>query len=194
MSNVRIDSISLKNYRSFGNEEQEFIFPAENYNKPVAIVGYNNSGKTNLMNAILYALQVNFVSKDTFSINDFHNREIENKPEIKLKVSSSTETKYDGKEAILNGVHKLNIQTDGNEIEGSKIESYNSDTIDDYNKNWKAFGATRYFNIFYINFHNIKEEISTQKTSWGNLKSFLAKHIQKIVENDLSMKDKKDFK
>jgi len=192
MSQIKIKSLSLKNYRSFGNNEQKFIFPAEDYNKPVAIVGYNNAGKTNLMNAILYGLQVNFVSKDTFSINDFHNRNIVNKPEIKLEVSSSTEKKYDGKDAILNGTHVLNIQTDGKEIEGSKIESYKPGDIVDFNKNWQAFGATRYFNIFYINFHNIKEEISTQKTSWGNLKSFLAKHIKKIVDGDTSMKDKKE--
>jgi len=194
MSRIRINSVSLKNYRSFGNTEQEFIFPAEGYNKPVAIVGYNNSGKTNLMNAILYGLQFNFVSKDSFSINDFHNKDIINKPEITLDVSSSTEEKYDGKQAILNGVHKLNIQTDGDEIEGSKIESYKSNIIAPMNKNWQAFGASRYFNIFYINFHTIKDEISTKKTSWGNLKSFLAKHIRKIVEEDSTMQGKKgDF-
>ena len=194
MSKIRINSISIKNYRSFGNEEQTFNFPNEDCKKPVAIVGYNNSGKTNLMNTILYGLQVNFVSKDTFSINDFHNRNIANKPEIKLDVSSSTEQKYDGKEAILNGVHTLNIQIDGNEIEGSKIESYKSDIFENFNKNWQAFGATRYFNIFYINFHTIKNEISTQKTSWGNLNSFLAKHIKKIVDSDSSMQGKKsDF-
>lgn len=60
------------------------------------------------------------------------------------------------------------------------------------NLNYQAFGATRYFNIFSINFHKIKEEINTNKTSWGNLRSFLAKHIQKIVDTDVVMNDKKD--
>ncbi len=46
--------------------------------------------------------------------------------------------------------------------------------------------------IFYVNFHKIKEEISTQKTSWGSLRSFLGKHIKKIVDNDDVMKGKKD--
>lgn len=199
MSKIRINSIAVGNYRSF-KERQHFVFPDENFKKPVAIVGYNNCGKTNLLNAILYALQVNFVSKDTFAKDDFHNRDMDNIPFILLKATSSTETKFDGdKKANLSGYHRLKIFTDGNEIEGSKMESLNSiEEIIGYNQeprddiNWNAFGATRYFNIFFINFHNIKEEINTNKTSWGNLKSFLAKHIQKIVDSDVAMNDKKE--
>jgi len=194
MSTIRINSISVKNYRSFG-ERQDFVFPNSDYKKPVAIVGYNNSGKTNLMNVILYSLQVNFVSKDTFTINDFHKKRIENIPEFLLKAESSSERKFDGdKFANLSGYHRLKIFTDGNEIEGSKIESLNSLSQNQSGRddlNFQAFGATRYFNIFYINFHNIKEEISTQKSSWGNLKSFLGKHIQKIIDSDSLMNDRK---
>jgi len=199
MSKIRINSISIENYRSFG-ERQDFVFPNKDYKKPVSIIGYNNAGKSNLMNSILYALQVNFVSKDTFGINDFHNRNIDNIPQIILSATSSTETKFDGiKQAILSGYHRLKVLTDGDIIEGSKIESLNGlaqiqnfsgSFVDDLN--YQAFGATRYFNIFYINFHNIKEEIVTQKTSWGNLKSFLGKHIQKIIEDDVVMADKKE--
>lgn len=192
MSKIRIKSIDVKNYRSF-KEEQSFNFPDENYEKPVAIVGYNNSGKTNLMNCVLYGLQINFVSKDTFSIDDFHSRNIDNIPQFTLEVESSIEKKFDGeKDADLSGFHKLEILTDGEEIEGSKIESSNYDYNNELKRNFKAFGATRYFNIFYINFHKVKDEISTQKTSWGNLKSFLAKHIKKIVDSDEMMKNKKE--
>jgi putative ATP-dependent endonuclease of the OLD family len=53
MSSIRVKSIKVKNYRSF-KEQQDFDFPDTSYQKPVAIVGYNNSGKTNLMNAIKY--------------------------------------------------------------------------------------------------------------------------------------------
>lgn len=199
MSQIRINSIIIENYRSFG-ARQDFVFPNKDYKKPVSIIGYNNAGKSNLMNSILYALQVNFVSKDTFNINDFHNRNIENVPGIVLNATSSVETKFDGvKQAIMSGYHSLNVLTDGDVIEGSKIESLNGlaqiqnyagNYVDDVN--YQAFGATRYFNIFYINFHKIKEEIVTQKTSWGNLKSFLGKHIQKIIEGDTSMIDKKE--
>lgn len=199
MSKIRINSIEVENYRSF-KDRQHFVFPDENYKKPVAIVGYNNCGKTNLLNSILYALQVNFVSKDTFTKDDFHNRDMDNIPFILLNATSSTESKFDGeKQANLSGYHRLKIFTDGNEIEGSKMESLNSlKEIIGYNQeprddiNWSAFGATRYFNIFFINFHNIKEEINTNKTSWGNLRSFLAKHIQKIVDSDVAMNDKKE--
>lgn len=199
MSKIRINSIAVEHYRSF-KERQHFVFPDEDYKKPVAIVGYNNCGKTNLLNAILYAIQVNFVSKDTFTIDDFHNRNMDNIPFILLNATSSTETKFDGeKRANLSGYHRLKIFTDGNEVEGSKIESLNSlEEIVGFNGepkddiNWNAFGATRYFNIFFINFHNIKDEINTNKTSWGNLRSFLAKHIQKIVDSDATMNDKKE--
>ena len=81
MSEIKLKGIRIKNYRSFG-KQQDFIFPDSEYDKPIVILGYNNVGKTNLLNAILYGLQVNFVGKDTFTINDFHNKNIENIPEI----------------------------------------------------------------------------------------------------------------
>ena len=197
MSKIRINSISIENYRSFG-ERQNFVFPNADYKKPIAIIGYNNSGKSNLLNTILYGLQFNFVAKDTFNINDFHQKDISKIPFFLLNVESTSEKKFDGdKMANLSGYHRLKMFIDGNDVEGSKIESLNSlepnhNGYDDVN--YQSFGATRYFNIFYINFHNIKEEIITQKTSWGNLKSFLGKHIQKIVDSDVAMNDKKgDF-
>lgn len=190
MSEIRLEGIIIKNYRSFG-EEQVFTFPDANYKKPVAIVGYNNAGKTNLMNSILYGITEKYVTKDTFSINDFHNRKSENTPEIMTRITSSEEKKHDGKRADLTGYHFLNIQLDGQEIEGAKVDSYK-----DYNKiekNWNVFGASKYYNVFYINFHDIKKEISTKKTSWGNLSSFLAKHIKQIVSEDIEMIKKKDL-
>lgn len=188
MSEIRIKTISIKNYRSF-KDRQVFRFPDNEYLKPISIIGYNNSGKTNLMNSILYSIGNKFTSKETFSINDFYNRDIINIPEIISLTESTTVPKYDGKLANLNGYNRLEIQTDGFEIEGAKIASLKPNYTD---KNWEAFGANKYFNIFFINFHNIKEEISTKKTSWGNLTSFLAKHIKKLVDGDLEMSSKKE--
>lgn len=190
MSSIRINGISIENYRSFG-ERKSIVFPKEDYKKPIAIVGYNNSGKTNLLNAILYGITEKYVSKNTFTRDDFHNRKFNNIPNIFTGLDSSIEIKSDGKCADLTGYHFLNIDLDGTEIEGAKIVSFKD--YDQNEKNWNAFGASKYYKIFYINFHEIKKEISTKKTSWGNLTSFLAKHIKSIVDSDIEMLNKKNF-
>ena len=84
-----------------------------------------------------------------------------------------------GYDISMNGFHKSEISVDDEQIVEAKITP-------------SFFGANKYYNIFFINFHDIKDEIITEKTSWGNLKSFLGKHIQKIVDSDVTMNDKKD--
>jgi len=194
MSEIRIKSLEIKNYRSF-RELQRFEFTERKV--PVAIVGYNNAGKTNLMNCIAHALQIKYVSYDTFTLDDFHDKDIRNIPLFTLEVSSSEETKIDRqKKARLEGFHRLKIFTDGNNIEGAKIQSLNSLKSNSQGKddeNFQAFGASRYFNIFYINFHQIKEEISTKKSSWGNYRSFLGKHIKKLLSDKYLEKRQGDF-
>ena len=81
MSNIRINSISIKNYRSF-KDGQDFSFPGVEYLKPTAIVGYNNSGKTNLMSAILYGIGEKFISEKTFEKIDLHNLDLDNQIQI----------------------------------------------------------------------------------------------------------------
>jgi len=188
MSEIRIKKIKVENYRSFKGEIV-FEFPNQDYLKPISIIGYNNSGKTNLMNSILYSIGYKYTTKETFTINDFYNRNIDNVPNIGILLESSIENKFDGKQANLNGFQILEIKIDGIEIEGAKFKSLDPTG---QNVNYQAFGALKYFNVFYINFHTIKEEIKTKKTSWGNLSSFLAKHIQKLVETDSTLVDKKD--
>ncbi|MBA4535266.1 ATP-dependent nuclease [Brevibacillus halotolerans] len=190
MSHIRIEHILVENYRSFG-DQIVVNFPKEDYKKPVAIVGYNNSGKTNFINSILYGITEKYVTKDSFTINDFHKRSYDNLPRIVTKINSSSEIKVDGSIANLSGYHFLEIKLDGIEIESAKIKSFNDSG--QTNKNYSAFGAAKYFKIFYINFHEIKKEISTKKTSWGNLSSFLAKHIKSIVDKDTIMGGKKDI-
>src|SRR5690242_176743 len=102
MSKIRINSIKLKNYRSFG-EPQHFVFPNENCLQPIAIVGYNNSGKTNLMNAIKYGLYEN-VREDTFSISDFHNCSWENVPKIHLNFTALIGNHFSANEEYTNKV------------------------------------------------------------------------------------------
>lgn len=185
MSSIRIHEIKLKNYRSFG-VVQTFLFPNEDYRKPIAIIGYNNSGKSNLLNALKYGLYES-VREETFTINDFHNLNWANAPRFKLRFSIDISDSH------------LRL---GNSYENDTIINVSNNTItsvedvcncypgsNQYSKKWVIKQKAP---IYYINFHNIKEEISTQKTSWGNLKSFLAKHIQKLVDADNTMKAKKD--
>lgn len=178
MSKIRINSISVKNYRSFG-EQQDFEFPSREYKKPVSIIGYNNAGKSNLMNCILYGVGQKFITQQTFTLSDFHNRDWSNVPFIKTDIEADVVGKNSwNKDITMNGIHSTEIKVDDKQIIEAKI-------------NPSFFGADKYYNVFFINFHNIKEEIITQKTSWGNLKSFLGKQIQKIVESDANMSDKK---
>lgn len=177
MSVIKIKSLTIKNYRSFW-EEQIFNFP-ENYNKPIAIIGYNNAGKTNLMNAILYWVWEKYVREDCFEKSDLHNLNYNNS--ININISLDWDVFWiDGywRQQTIKWDYSISTKYEDKEI-FSKMEP-------------SLFWKNKHYKIFYINFHNIKEEISTQKTSWGNLKSFLAKHIKKLVDNDLLMKDRKE--
>src|SRR5699024_4223350 len=131
-----------------------------------------------------------FVNVSTFTKDDFHNRDFDNIPHIVTGITSSVERRVDGKIVDLNGYHFLDIYVDDNEIEDIKINTFRNP--DRSNPNYNTFGAIKYYKVFYINFHEIKKEISTKKTSWGNLTSFLAKHIQNLVETDKEMQRNKD--
>ena len=177
MSEIRINSITVKNFRSFG-DGQDFFFPSSDYLKPVAIVGYNNSGKTNLMSSILYGIGEKFINEKTFEIVDLHNMEVNNHIEIITNLSGSDYgIDYRGFPKSIAGEYTISTQVEDGEIKSKISKSF--------------FGANKNYGIFYINFHNIKEEIATQKTSWGNIRSFLGRHIQKLVDTDSSMQSKK---
>ena len=182
MSQIKLKSLKVKNYRSFGSIEQEFDFTKAMEKKlPLAIVGYNNSGKTNLMNSILYGVGYNFVAENTFEKGDLFNLEYTNNILIAgiLNGSGYHTENWKGEDEIksITGTYICQTFQEDGELK-SKIKP-------------SFFGVNKHYQIFYINFHKIKEEISTQKTSWGNLKSFLAKHIKKLVDEDSVMKSRK---
>src|SRR5690606_34965495 len=165
-------------YRSFG-DVQEFDFPNSDYRKPISIIGYNNVGKSNLLNALLYGIGEKFISDKSFEIVDLHNLQMGNNIHISTSIEASDyapDNRY-GRQTIA-GNYRVFTSIENDELRSKCDPSF--------------FGKGKHYNIFYINFHNIKEEISTQKTSWGNLKSFLAKHIQKLVDTDGTMKAKKE--
>lgn len=179
MSIIRLRRLSIENYRSFG-DIQEFEFPNADYDKPVAVIGYNNAGKSNFLNSLLYGIGEKFISAKTFELVDLHNLNIANHIHIKTTIEANDFApinQYGYRQTIAGNYHIITS------IENDELKSMCEPSF---------FGKNKHYNIFYINFHNIKEEISTQKTSWGNLKSFLAKHIQKLVDLDQVMKDKKE--
>lgn len=178
MTSIRLKKLTIENYRSFG-DVQEFQFPSYDYKKPISIIGYNNCGKSNFLNSLLYGIGEKFLNTKTFELVDFHKLDIDNHIHINSEIEANDfapPNQYGYRQSIAGNYH---IYTS---IESEEIKSTCEPSF---------FGKNKHYNIFYINFHNIKEEISTQKTSWGNLKSFLAKHIQKLVDIDQTMKAKK---
>ncbi len=88
MSFPRIKKVSIKNFRSFSNNNFEVIkFPE--INQPFSIVGYNNSGKTHLIHAILRACGLQTKYREFFDIEDFYFQNTEDKAEIKVDFSQS---------------------------------------------------------------------------------------------------------
>lgn len=51
--------------------KKNIVFPKEDYKKPIAIVGYNNAGKTNFLNALLFGITERHINKSTFTRDDF---------------------------------------------------------------------------------------------------------------------------
>lgn len=185
MSEIKINQLVVKNYRSFW-AEQTFHFP-KNHKKPIAIIWYNNSWKTNLINAIRYWL-FEQVKEETLDLNDFHNLKWENTPSFKAEY---TEFKPHLTDNTIPPFPVTNTISDTIILDASaegilKVDSHWSDR--------SKWDIKRDLKIFYINFHNIKEEISTKKWSWWKLKGVLGKHIQKIIIEDERMRARKmDF-
>ncbi|SHF07453.1 AAA family ATPase [Chryseobacterium sp. OV279] len=169
MSYIRLSKLRISNFRSFKNA-QTFDFPVSNYGKPVSIIGYNNSGKTNMINAILYGIGEKFVNSKSFELLDLHNLDLENQIEIKTRIEASPYGENQFGPQTIAGEYTIKTEMIENEIKSSVSKSF--------------FGANKHYNIFYINFHNIKDEIAIKKSSWGTLTSFLSKHIKKLIDSD----------
>ena len=81
---MRLQSIQISNYRSFDSSENKLEIP--DIKEPISIIGHNNSGKTNLIQAILTSTaQID----DWYSqwSHDFHNENTEEKINITTKFS-----------------------------------------------------------------------------------------------------------
>jgi len=78
---MRFKEVTIKNYRSFNNEGINVEFPEIPY--PISIVGYNNSGKSNIINGILNACGYKPYGYH-YSENDFYFKDVSKKAEVKL--------------------------------------------------------------------------------------------------------------
>lgn len=77
---MRIASLAVSNYRSFGRERAEIVFPEEG--NLVSLVGANNAGKSSLLTALQRVLTA---GRDRPSLEDFHNRDASS--EVRLEVT-----------------------------------------------------------------------------------------------------------
>ncbi len=188
MSTIRIEKVKISNYRSFGNEV-EFVFPGENHRKPVAIVGYNNSGKSNLMNSILYSLGIRRAAIDQFSVNDFHKLNTNNKATIRVSYKSSIETLGAGETVQFDGYSDLTISAEQGEVTNVslKYRSRSGSPIDHIAK------AAKVFRFYFVDFHKIKDEISFAKSAWGGVRSILFKHLRTLIREDSIIQSKRQL-
>lgn len=81
---MRINRLTIQNYRSFA-DEVAIEFP--NIAKPIAIIGHNNAGKSNLIDALLMAMGKKSVYGNNFSKNDFFNHNINEDIIIRAKIT-----------------------------------------------------------------------------------------------------------
>jgi len=83
---MRFSELTITNYRSFRDTPQKVVFPK--VDKPLSIIGHNNSGKTNLVNAILLSTAY---SQDWYRLDEyqFHNRVLDKKITIKTRFTES---------------------------------------------------------------------------------------------------------
>jgi putative ATP-dependent endonuclease of OLD family len=79
----RLKSVTIKNYKSIGEEEVKIDFPE---NQPVILIGENNSGKTNIIRAIDILFGETYPKYRSFEDHDFFAREREKTIIIKAEV------------------------------------------------------------------------------------------------------------
>lgn len=83
---MHINSITIKNFRSFNNSTISF----PNIKKPITIIWENNSWKSNIIKAILYWIGYKHLWEDAIMESDFYNQDTSNKIEITLKVNNDS--------------------------------------------------------------------------------------------------------
>lgn len=81
---MRIKRVQVKNYRSFDDQGVNVELP--DIKHPIAIIGQNNSGKSNFISAMLFGVGCRSVNDDTFTQDDFHFRDEERPIQITVTI------------------------------------------------------------------------------------------------------------
>ncbi len=195
---MRIKTLTIKNFRSFDENGVSVSFPE--IDVPISIVGHNNSGKSNLISAILYTCGFREYGYK-YSIDDFYCHKTDTDAEVTLTFSEPI------KIPTIYGANKdkeclgaqLSLRADGDEIIGF---SY---ALDYDNKQIRAQEQLRarslpllinkykdYINLFYIDFRDLDKYLKI------NSYSLLGKVLEdiksdfKLPENTVKDKAGKD--
>lgn len=200
---MRIKRVNIKNYRSFGKSGGEFVF--SDITHPFTIVGANNTGKTNFINAIRHATWNKNSYPNDFDINDFYNKNTSNEIEIEIDFDDPIESaggpfrqfkempmiRFRVKEE--QGIVDVSddfCDRDGNpiyviqqgKVSDASKSKFTPNQLEEIGTQYKR-GAQRVrqykdkLQVIYIDFPNIEREISTRGYT------LLSRHIREIISN-----------
>ena len=90
---MRIKEVSLYNYRSFANQGETIVeFP--DIKHPISIIGHNNAGKSNLIDAILLLLGKKSAYGNNFTKDDFFNQHTDEEIVLQGKITDPTKLTF----------------------------------------------------------------------------------------------------
>jgi putative ATP-dependent endonuclease of the OLD family len=158
---MKINSINIKNYRSLNDSGDICFFPE--INKPISIIGYNNSGKSNLLRAIFFVSGAKWIDEKTFKETDFHNFNTDECIAIRSEFNHLGE---DTKFSIICRHESLN---------GSFTVSHKDD------KGNNCYQKTKPKPVYLIEFDKIKDQLKI-RGDYGNL-TLLGKKVKEIKED-----------
>jgi putative ATP-dependent endonuclease of OLD family len=155
-----ISSINIKNFRSFKDSGDLFLYP--NHHKPISIIGYNNSGKSNILKSLFYISGAKWIDEKTFKEQDFHNFNLDEPINIIAETDDNTFT-----------------------ITSSyKEDGFDTRHLDNYNKNcYKKYDPKP---VYLIEFDKVKDQLKI-RGEYGNL-TLLGKKVKEIKEDFKSQK------
>lgn len=171
---MRIEKITINNFRSFWWSSQSAIFP--DINKPISIIGYNNAGKSNLIRSLLIWCWREYKSSvESLSDDDFFEKNIFNQIELK------TDIKW------WRNIETLTLQSYSEEMKIDIVwtvqwPKIHWETLFNFRKKYSLN------NVFYFDFHQI-DRANKMKTDWNyTILWRKIKEFKDVFESDIARK------